>query len=81
MANKLAIPDVAEDELDHEVNKEHGNEYLWNDWPSELDVNQTEHQETQVSSTGHNRETNSTTIESGEKVFYLSNCTITDFTC
>ena len=58
-------------------------EDLWDEWPGDVVVNQTEvvtHQQSRVSSTKNIRETNSMKIESGGKVFYLSNCTIENFT-
>ena len=67
-----------------ELNREDESEELWDEWPGDMVVNQTEvvtHQQSSVSSTRNIRETNPMKIESGGKVFYLSNCTIENFTC
>ena len=61
-----------EEELDQVVKSAYENENLWDDWTGEQEVNQ----ETRINS---NR--NPMKIESGGKVFYMSNCTITNFTC
>ena len=53
-------------------------EDLWDEWPGDVVVNQTEvvtHQQFRVSSTRNIREMYPIKIESGGKVFYLSNCT------
>ena len=66
-----------EEELDQEVKSLYENQDLWDGWTGDMEVN---HQ-TPASKRRINSDTNPMKIESGGKVFNMSNCTITNFTC
>ena len=81
---EVAVVDKEKEITTVELNRGDESEELWDEWPGDVVVNQTEvvtHQQSRVSSTRNIRETVPMKIESGGKVFYLSNCTFENFTC